>query len=88
MVKEFIVRASMHCHVELTTRIVPGENDSVEEMEEEAAWIASVSQMSLHVTGVFPRYHMMDRDATETAQVYRLAETAGKYLKCVFTGNC
>ncbi len=88
VVKEFIARASMHCHVELTTLIVPGENDSMEEMQEEAAWIASVSQMPLHVTRFFPRYHMMDRDATETAQVYRLAETAGKYLKYVFTGNC
>lgn len=88
VVKEFILHASERCHVELTTLIVPGENDSVEEMEEEAAWIASISQIPLHVTRFFPRYHMTDRDATEIAQVYRLAEAAGKYLKHVFTGNC
>lgn len=88
VVKEFISHAAKHCHVELTTLIVPGENDSVEEMEEEAAWIASISQMPLHVSRFFPRYHMMDRDATEVAQVYRLAEAAGKHLKYVFTGNC
>ena len=66
-----------------------GENDGYEEMEEEAAWIASVSRdIPLHVTRFFPRYHMTDREATEVERVYRLAETAGKYLNYVFTGNC
>lgn len=88
VVKEFISHASEHCHVEITTLIVPGENDSIEEMEEEAAWIASIGQIPLHITRFFPRYHMMDRDATEVAQVYRLAEAAGKYLKYKFVGNC
>lgn len=88
VVKEFIAHAARHCHVELTTLIVPGENDSVEEMEEEAAWIASISQMPLHVTRFFPRYRMTDREATDIDKVYRLAEAAGKYLEHVFTGNC
>lgn len=90
-VKEFISRASRDCHVELTTLIVPGENDSAEEMEEEAAWIASISPASdipLHVTRFFPQYQMRDREATDIGQVYRLAETARKHLKYVFTGNC
>lgn len=88
VVKEFISHASKHCHVELTTLIVPGENDSIEEMEEEAAWIASIAQIPLHITRFFPRYHMTDRDATEVAQVHCLAEAAGKYLDYVFVGNC
>lgn len=88
VVKEFIRYASSRSHVELTTLIVPGENDSREEMEEEAAWIASISQIPLHVTRFFPRYQMTDREATEVAQVYRLAETARKYLNYVFVGNC
>ena len=41
-VKRFIRRSAEACHVELTTLIVPGENDSEKEMEEEARWIASV----------------------------------------------
>lgn len=41
-VKAFILRAASACHVELTTLIVPGMNDSIQEMEEEAAWIASI----------------------------------------------
>lgn len=88
-VKAFIIRAAAGCHVELTTLIVPGENDDAVEMEEEAQWIASIGkEIPLHVTRFFPRYHMTDRDATEVKQVYRLAEIAGKYLENVFVGNC
>ena len=88
-VKHFIIRASETCHVELTTLIVPGENDSVEEMEAEAKWIASVNpEIPLHVTRFFPRYHMTDRDATEVSRVYRLRDVAGRYLRHVYTGNC
>ena len=88
-VKHFIIRASETCHVELTTLIVPGENDSVEEMEAEAKWIASVNpEIPLHVTRFFPRYHMTDRDATEVSRVYRLRDAAGRYLRHVYTGNC
>lgn len=91
VVKEFILRAAQNCHVELTTLIVPGENDSTLEMEEEAAWIASlrpVSEIPLHVTRFFPQYQMTDRAATDVGQVYHLAKVARKYLKYVFTGNC
>ena len=92
-VKRFIVRAAEECHVELTTLIVPGMNDDVGEMEEEAGWIASVvdkagRKIPLHVTCFYPRYHMTDRQATDVRQVYRLAETAGRYLEHVFVGNC
>lgn len=88
-VKIFIRRAAERCHVELTTLIVPGENDSVEEMEQEAEWIASVSpEIVLHVTRFFPRYRMTDRKATDVKEVYRLRDAAGKYLKYVYTGNC
>lgn len=88
-VKAFITRAAADCHVELTTLVVPGENDSLEEIEEEAAWIASVSRdIPLHVTRFFPRYRMTDREATEVQQVYRLAKAAEKYVPYVFVGNC
>lgn len=87
MVKEFIVQAAALCHVELTTLIVPGENDSPEEMEQEARWIASVDKgIPLHVTRFFPS--MTDREATRTRQVYYLAEVAKGYLEHVFVGNC
>ena len=88
-VKVFVRRAAEECHVELTTLIVPGENDSEEEMEREAEWIASVDpEIVLHVTRFFPRYKMNDREATDVETVYRLRDIAVKYLKNVYTGNC
>ena len=88
-VKAFVRRAAEECHVELTTLIVPGENDSEEEMEREAEWIASVDpEIVLHVTRFFPRYKMNDREATDVETVYRLRDIAAKHLKNVYTGNC
>lgn len=87
-VKTFVARAQEGCHVELTTLIVPGENDSFEDMEAQAKWIADLSpSIPLHITRFFPRYHMMDREATDVEQLYRLAGTAGKYLEKVYVGN-
>ena len=88
-VKAFIERAAKSCHVELTTLIVPGENDSEEEMKEEARWIASIDEMiPLHVTRFFPRHRMADREPTRVDTVYRLRDTAAAYLRYVYTGNC
>lgn len=96
-VKAFIVRAAQDCHVELTTLIVPGENDGLEEMEEEAKWIASVGipdrtsgkgSIPLHVSRFFPQYHAMDKEPTDVGLIYRLADAARKYLENVYTGNC
>lgn len=93
-VKEFILLSAPSCHVELTTLIVPGENDGIAEMEAEAHWIASVKtkiptgQIPLHITRFFPRYHMTDKAPTDVEHVYRLADVARKYLKNVFVGNC
>ena len=87
--KEVIEKAVKTAHVELTTLIVPKENDSPEEMEAIARWIASLSpDIPLHVSKFFPRWNMVDRDETPAARVYRLADAARKYLKYVYTGNC
>ena len=89
MVKAFITRAAQLLHVELTTLIVPGENDSEEEMREMTAWIASLDEtIPLHISRFFPRFQMRDRPATEVAQVYHLTEVARERLKFVYTGNC
>lgn len=85
-VMRFIKRAAQECHVELTTLIVPGENDDAAQMEEEAKWIGP--DIPLHVTRFFPRYHMMEKDATDVREVYRLANLAGKYVEHVYVGNC
>ncbi|MBQ9155415.1 MAG: AmmeMemoRadiSam system radical SAM enzyme [Eubacterium sp.] len=97
MVLSFIKEAVKYCHVELTTLIVPGENDSVEEIRQIARWISSLEDgkgqvigqdIPLHVSRFFPRFHMTDRAATQVDKVYDLAGTAREYLRYVYTGNC
>ncbi|MBQ1306971.1 MAG: AmmeMemoRadiSam system radical SAM enzyme [Erysipelotrichaceae bacterium] len=88
---DFIEEAVKHCHVELTTLIVPGENDSVEEMREISKWIASLENgrsIPLHVSRFFPCFHMTDRKATDVKKVYELARIAREELEYVYTGNC
>jgi len=96
-VLRFIEESVKYCHVELTTLIVPGENDTKEEMREMARWISCLEDkqgnrighnIPLHVSRFFPRFHMTDRTATDIDQVYGLAETAREYLRYVYTGNC
>lgn len=87
-VKRSIEVASKRCHVEVTTLIVPGENDSMEEMEELSGWLAGVDEnIPLHISRFFPRWQMQDRDATPVKQVYRLAEIARRKLNYVHEGN-
>ena len=90
-VLDFIKKAASGCHVELTTLIIPGENDSIEEMRELTSWVASLpdgADIPLHVSRFFPQFHMQDRAATDLSQVYRLADIAREKLKYVYTGNC
>ena len=97
MVMDFIARAVQLCHVELTTLIVPGENDSEEEMRALSAWVAGLQseggsvigrKVPLHITRFFPHFRMTDRSATPVRTIYRLAEVAGEALEYVYTGNC
>ena len=89
-VKRFIARAAERCHVELTTLVVPGLNDSETEIRELTEWIASLPQgeeIPLHLSRFFPRYHMTDRKATERQSVLRLASVAREKLRWVYPGN-
>lgn len=89
MTKSFIEEAAKTSHVELTTLIVPGINDSEDMMREEAEWIASISdEIPLHVSRFHPCFHMTDRGPTPVSTVYGLAEIANEKLKYVYTGNC
>jgi len=87
-VKNTISIAAQHCHVEVTTLIVPGENDSEEEINELSKWLASINpDIPLHVTRFFPRWKMRDRESTPVKTVYRLAEIARRNLNYVYEGN-
>lgn len=88
-VKNTIALATGKVHVEVTTLIIPRENDSEEEMEALSAWLSSVSpEIPLHVSRFFPAYRMTDRGPTPAEKVHALAAVARKHLKYVYTGNC
>lgn len=87
-VKNTIRHASKACHVEVTTLIIPGENDSEEEMEQLSSWLAGVDEeIPYHISRFFPRFEMQDRGPTPVEKIYRLADIARKHLKYVYEGN-
>ena len=97
MTLRFIEEAVKHCHVELTTLIVPGENDTEEEMRRISSWIHSLKDASgteigksipLHISRFFPRFHMRDKNPTDVSLIYHLADIAREKLDFVYTGNC
>ena len=96
MVMDFITEAAKNCHIELTTLIIPGENDTEDEMRAMTEWISGLTDrdgnvigadIPLHISRFFPRFHMTDRKATDVSKVY-LADVAREKLRYVYTGNC
>lgn len=88
-VKRMIKLAVRYSHVEVTTLIIPGENDSEDEVRSLSQWLGSVRyDIPLHLTRFFPRFQMADRNPTEVAKVYALAEIARESLQFVYVGNC
>ena len=75
--------------VEVTTLLIPGLNDSAEELEAIAAFIYSVDPaIPWHVTGFHPTYKMLDRKPTSLFSL-RMARQIGfeKGLRFVYQGN-
>ncbi len=75
-------------HLEITTLIIPGKNDSVKEMEAQAEWIAGElgDETPLHLSRYFPMFKRND-PSTPHETLIRLSETASKWLKYVYLGN-
>ena len=73
--------------MEITSLIVPGMNDLPEDMEREAAWIASINpEIPLHITRYFPQYKMTE-PPTKIERMKQLKEIADRKLKYVYLGN-
>lgn len=90
---EPVLETIKKCHelgmwVEVTTLIIPGENDSEEELEQIAKFIASVSKtIPWHVTAFQPQYKMLDKKQTPHQKLVKAYETGKKHLKHVYVGN-
>ena len=87
-VKRNIASAASRIHIEVTTLIVPGLNDSLEEIGALAAWLASVNpHIPLHLSRFFPQHRMQDRMPTPRSRLSELAEVAREHLAHVQLGN-
>lgn len=75
--------------VEVVTLVVPGFNDSTDELMDAARFIASVSMdIPWHVTAFHPDYKMRDRHATTVDTIIRAAEIGQEAgLRYVYAGN-
>ncbi|NMC40113.1 MAG: AmmeMemoRadiSam system radical SAM enzyme [Bacteroidales bacterium] len=75
-------------HLEITTLVIPGRNDSVAEMREEVSWIAGElgRDVPLHLSRYFPMYKRND-PATPAETLQRLYDFARDYLNYVYVGN-
>ena len=76
-----------YCHVEITTLIIPGENDTEEEITKISKYIASIDKnIPLHLSRYFPNYKF-ETDATSISTIKKLHDIAKEYLVSVYVGN-
>ncbi|WP_332674812.1 AmmeMemoRadiSam system radical SAM enzyme [Aromatoleum sp.] len=76
--------------VEITTLLIPGQNDSDEELTALSRWVAKElgTEVPLHFTAFHPDFKMPDTPATPPATLSRARKIAlGEGLKHVYTGN-
>ena len=75
--------------VEVVTLVVPGHNDSDDELRDAARFLASLSpDLPWHVTAFHPDYRMSDVAATPVTKLLRAADIGREEgLRYVYTGN-
>lgn len=87
-VKQTVELSAKKCHVEITTLVIPGLNDSIEEIARMSQWIASISpDIPLHLSRFFPNYKMNDKPPTSVETLVKARDKASEYLEHVFLGN-
>jgi pyruvate formate lyase activating enzyme len=75
---------------EITTLLIPGENDSDAELHAEAQWIAEHlgPDVPLHFTAFHPDWRMLDKPSTSPKTLTRARAIAREHgLRYVYTGN-
>lgn len=86
-VKRTVEAAASKCHVEITTLVVPGRNDSEKEMDELSRWLASIKpSIPLHLSRYFPMYKMKE-EPTSAETLKNLKKIAANNLEYVYVGN-
>ncbi len=78
------------CWFELTTLLIPGENDSSDELERMTSWVARElgPDVPMHFTAFHPDYKMRDIPPTPPSTLTRAREIALKNgIRYAYTGN-
>lgn len=76
--------------LELTTLLIPGENDSNQELEEMTRWVVENlgPEVPMHFSAFHPDWKMRDKPATPTTTLTRAREIAMKNgVRYAYTGN-
>ncbi|TVR32938.1 MAG: AmmeMemoRadiSam system radical SAM enzyme [Spirochaetaceae bacterium] len=86
-VKQSISIAAGLCHVEVTTLVIPGKNDSPDEIDSIAAFIAGISaEIPYHLSAYYPAYQYVT-EATSPRVIASLVKVARRHLRFVYSGN-
>ncbi|MBS3141233.1 AmmeMemoRadiSam system radical SAM enzyme [Candidatus Woesearchaeota archaeon] len=74
--------------IEITTLIIPGENDSEKELNQIAKFISSIDKnIPWHISRFFPMYKMQEKSFTPEKTLQKAYEIGKKYLNHVYIGN-
>jgi pyruvate formate lyase activating enzyme len=89
VLKSIEVMKKLNIWIEVTTLVVPGQNDSEEELRKIASFLAEVdTSIPWHISRFYPQYKMEDLESTPTEilnQAYDIGKNAG--LRYVYLGN-
>jgi pyruvate formate lyase activating enzyme len=86
-VKAFISAAARRIHLEVTSLIIPGKNDTDEEVEAMARFLGEIDpNIPYHLSAYYPTYKYT-RAATPPQQIVHLKKLAQRHLAYVYPGN-
>jgi pyruvate formate lyase activating enzyme len=84
------IREQTDLWLEVTTLLIPGENDSEAELHDMTRWVANNlgPETPLHFTAFHPDYKMLDKPPTPPLTLLRARDLAkANGLRFVYTGN-
>jgi len=85
--RQTVERAFGRCHIEITNLVIPGQNDSDEDLQALVDWAASVSpDLVLHFSAYHPDYNS-DAPPTPPETLLKAYGMAKEKLRHVYVGN-
>lgn len=87
VIKDNVEYFNSRTHIEITTLLIEGQNDSLKEIEALSRWLSSLNtDIPLHFSRYYPAYKL-DQPATSESVLFKCCEIAREYLPFVYIGN-